>query len=138
MASDRDPPHDPGGVEDFGFDSVDDGPHTAPSGSIGNPPPREAPAPDSAGAPDLHDFDSSEPAHTHAERAPNMLPGRERRRSVFERLFVRLIATAGVVAIGVVIGAIMADNKVQGWIIGLVISVVTVVLSAILWSSRQL
>jgi hypothetical protein len=67
-----------------------------------------------------------------------MLPGRERRRSAFERLFVRLIATAGVVGIGVVIGAIMADNNSKGWIIGLVISVVTVVLSAILWSSRQL
>jgi hypothetical protein len=67
-----------------------------------------------------------------------MLPGRERRRSGVERLFVRLVATGGVIAIGVVIGAIMADNKVQGWIIGLVISVVTVVLSAILWSSRQL
>jgi hypothetical protein len=37
-----------------------------------------------------------------------------------------------------VIGAIMADNNSQGWIIGLVISIVTVVLSAILWSSRQL
>jgi hypothetical protein len=30
------------------------------------------------------------------------------------------------------------DNKVRGWIIGSVISLVTVVLSAILWSSRQL
>jgi hypothetical protein len=137
MASDRDPPHEPGGVEDFGFDSVENGPDTAPSGSIGKSR-REAPGPDSAGTPSSQDFESSEPALTHAERAPNMLPGRERRRSVFERLFVRLIATAGVVAIGVVIGAIMADNKVQGWIIGLVISVVTVVLSAILWSSRQL
>jgi hypothetical protein len=67
-----------------------------------------------------------------------MLPGRERRRSPVERLFVRIIATGGVIAIGVAIGAIMASSNVQGWIVGLVISGVTVVLSAILWSSRQL
>ncbi len=67
-----------------------------------------------------------------------MLPGRERRRSRFERLIVRLIATGGVVGIGVAIGAIMTSSKSPGWIIGLVISIVTVLLSAILWSSRQL
>lgn len=67
-----------------------------------------------------------------------MLPARERRRSVFERLLVRLIATAGVVGIGVLIAAILASSKTQGWILGLVVSIVSVVLSAILWSSRTL
>ncbi len=67
-----------------------------------------------------------------------MLPRRGRRRFGFERLLMRVIATAGIVGIGVAIGAILAASKVQGWIIGLAVAVVTVVLSAILWSSRQL
>lgn len=76
----------------------------------------------------------------HAEHEPsrNMLPGRERRRSRFERLIVRLIATAGVVAIGVAIAAIMVSSKSQGWVVGLVVSLVTVILSGLLWSSKQL
>ncbi len=68
----------------------------------------------------------------------NMLPGRQRRRFGIERLLVRLVATTGIVGIGVALGAILVSQKVQGWVIGLVIAVVTVVLSAILWSSRQL
>jgi uncharacterized membrane protein len=67
-----------------------------------------------------------------------MLPGRERRRLGLERVVVRLIATCGVVAIGVLLGAILTSSKVQGWITGLVVAGVSVVLSAVLWSSRQL
>jgi uncharacterized membrane protein len=67
-----------------------------------------------------------------------MLPGRERRRFGLERVLIRLIATGGIVGIGVVIAAIMTSSKSQGWIIGLVVSIVSVVLSAILWSSRSL
>jgi hypothetical protein len=67
-----------------------------------------------------------------------MLPGRERRRSGIERLLVRLIATAGIVGIGVALGAILISSSVAGWETGLVVAVVSVVLSAILWSSRQL
>jgi hypothetical protein len=72
------------------------------------------------------------------EQAPNMLPGRKRRPLAAERLLTRLIATAGVVGIGVAIAAIMVSSNSKGWIVGLVVSLVTVVLSAILWSSRQL
>lgn len=68
----------------------------------------------------------------------NMLPPRQRRRSGFERLIVRIIATCGIVAIGVAIAAIMVSSKSQGWVVGLVVSIVTVVLAAVLWSSRQL
>lgn len=77
---------------------------------------------------------------TSAPRADstNMLPRRERRRSPLERGFVRLVATCGIVAIGVVIGAIMTSSNSAGWLIGLVVSVVSVVLAALLWSSRQL
>jgi hypothetical protein len=67
-----------------------------------------------------------------------MLPGRERRRLGLERFMVRLVATCGVVGIGVALGAILVSSKVQGWITGLVVAIVSVVLSAILWSSRQL
>jgi hypothetical protein len=67
-----------------------------------------------------------------------MLPGRERRRLGIERLLVRLVATAGIIGIGVALAAILVSSKVQGWITGLVVAAVSVVLSAILWSSRQL
>jgi hypothetical protein len=69
--------------------------------------------------------------------SPNMLPGR-RGRPIAERLLVRLIATCGIVAIGVAIAAIMVSSHSQGWIVGLVVSIVSVVLAAILWSSRTL
>jgi hypothetical protein len=65
-----------------------------------------------------------------------MVPGRERRRTVLERGFMRVVATGGIVGISVLLGAILADA--QGWISGLVTGLVTVVLAAILWSSRQL
>jgi hypothetical protein len=84
------------------------------------------------------------PAPPVAEERPyhapssNMLPQRERRRSVLERLVVRLIATCGIVGIGVAIAAIMVSSNSQGWIVGLVVSIVTVVLAGLLWSSRML
>lgn len=74
----------------------------------------------------------------HRVESPNMLPARETRRTTLERMLVRLVATGGVIGIGVVIAAIMTSSHSLGWLIGLVVSIVTVVLSAILWSSRQL
>jgi protein-S-isoprenylcysteine O-methyltransferase Ste14 len=67
-----------------------------------------------------------------------MLPQRERSRSAPERLLVRLVATAGIVGIGVAIAAIMVSSNDQGWEVGLVVSIVSVVLAAVLWSSRVL
>jgi hypothetical protein len=72
------------------------------------------------------------------DQPKNMVPARSRRRTGVERGFMRVVATGGVVGIGVALGAILTSNKVDGWIIGLVISVVSLVLAAILWSSRQL
>jgi protein-S-isoprenylcysteine O-methyltransferase Ste14 len=66
-----------------------------------------------------------------------MLPGRQGR-SLAERLLVRVVATGGIVAIGVAIAAIMVSSNAEGWIVGLVVSVVSVVLAAILWSARTL
>lgn len=73
-----------------------------------------------------------------AARRGNMLPGRERRRFGVERLLARLIATLGIIGVGVALGAILGASKVQGWIMGLVVAAVTVILAALLWSSRQL
>jgi protein-S-isoprenylcysteine O-methyltransferase Ste14 len=67
-----------------------------------------------------------------------MLPGRQRRTLGLERMLVRLVATGGVVGVGVALGAILRSSSVEGWIIGLVVALVSVILSAILWSSRQL
>jgi hypothetical protein len=67
-----------------------------------------------------------------------MLPERHRQRSTVERGFMRLVATTGIVGIGVLLGAVLVSNTVQGWITGLVVAVVSVVLAALLWSSRQL
>ena len=72
------------------------------------------------------------------ESPRGMLPSRERRRTGVERGFMRLVATAGIVGIAVVLGAILVGQDVAGWIVGLVIGVTSVLLAALLWSSRQL
>jgi hypothetical protein len=38
----------------------------------------------------------------------------------------------------VVIAAIMTSHDSKGWLIGLVVSIVSVLLAAVLWSSRRL
>jgi hypothetical protein len=66
------------------------------------------------------------------------LDRRSRPRPYFESAFVRVIATCGIVGICVAVAAIMGTQSVAAWIIGLVISVASVVLAAVLWSSRTL
>ncbi len=85
---------------------------------------------------------AEEPAQgaAHSPRGgggPGMLPQRTSRPPL-ESAFVRLIATGGVVGIGVALGAILSSQNVAGWIVGLVVALVAVILSAILWSSRRL
>ena len=92
--------------------------------------------------------ESSDPASREARRQEReeqrhgrpqgMVPGRERRRSGIERGFMRLIATGGIIGIAVAIGAILVGQDVAGWIVGLAVGVTSVVLAALLWSSRQL
>jgi hypothetical protein len=72
------------------------------------------------------------------DRPQGMVPGRERRRTGVERGLMRLIATGGIVGIGVALGAVLVGQDVAGWIVGLVVSAVSIVLAALLWSSRQL
>jgi hypothetical protein len=61
-----------------------------------------------------------------------------RKRLPLEAPLMRVVATGGIVGIGVVIAAIMTSQDSEGWLIGLVVSIVPVVLAAILWSSRRL
>jgi uncharacterized membrane protein len=67
-----------------------------------------------------------------------MVPGRERRRTRVERGAMRLIATGGVIGIDVILGAVLVGQDVAGWIVGLVVGLTSVILAALLWSSRQL
>jgi uncharacterized membrane protein len=67
-----------------------------------------------------------------------MVPGRERRRTGIERAFMRLIATGGIIGVAVILGAVLVGQDVAGWIVGLVVGLVSVILAALLWSSRQL
>jgi hypothetical protein len=66
-----------------------------------------------------------------------MIPARAGRPAL-ESVFMRVVATAGIVGICVALAAILASQNVQGWIIGLVASTISVVLAAILWSARAL
>ena len=79
----------------------------------------------------------SEPEPLDAPAVP-FLERRSAPRRRFESLFVRLIATSGIVGVSVAIAAIMGTFSVEAWIIGLVASALSVVLAAILWSTRTL
>jgi hypothetical protein len=67
-----------------------------------------------------------------------MVPARTRRRSKVERGLMRVVATGGIIGIAVALGAILVGQDVAGWIVGLVIGLTSVILAALLWSSRQL
>jgi hypothetical protein len=95
-------------------------------------PPGERPAADVDDAPR-----APEPEGGHGT-AKGMLPDRERRRTAVERGFMRLVATAGIVGIAVLLGAVLVGQDVDGWIVGLAVGLTSVILSALLWSSRQL
>jgi hypothetical protein len=83
----------------------------------------------------VHPVEDQPVAH---ESPPTMIPGRERRRTRAERGLVRVVATGGIIGIAVLLGAILVSQDVAGWIVGLVIGLVSVILAAVLWSSRQL
>ena len=71
-------------------------------------------------------------------RQPEVMIPRRGKRLPLEGPLMRLIATAGVIAIGVVIAAIMTSQHSKGWLIGVVVATVSVVLAGVLWSSRRL
>jgi protein-S-isoprenylcysteine O-methyltransferase Ste14 len=87
----------------------------------------------------------TEPAEHPAERDERSMGGRRRsflpsrgERWGLESLFVRIVATGGIIGIGVALAAILDWQDVAAWIIGIVVSTVSVLLAALLWSSRTL
>jgi hypothetical protein len=79
-----------------------------------------------------------ERAARRAERPQGMVPGRDRRRTRLERGAMRMVATGGIIGIAVLLGAVLVGQDVAGWIVGLVVGLTSVILAALLWSSRQL
>lgn len=67
-----------------------------------------------------------------------MIPGRSRRRTKVERASMRALATGGIVGIATALGAVLVNNDIAGWIVGLAVGLTSVILAAVLWSSRQL
>jgi hypothetical protein len=55
-----------------------------------------------------------------------------------QSFFSRLVATGGIIGIGTGVAAIMGTQDVAAWIIGLVAAGVSVLLAAVVWSSRGL
>jgi hypothetical protein len=72
-----------------------------------------------------------------SERPGVMIPNR-RKRLPLEAPLMRAVASAGIVGIAVAIAAIMGSQGSQAWLIGLVVSIASLVLAAVLWSSRRL
>ena len=70
--------------------------------------------------------------------AEPFLERRSRVRPRPESLFVRVVATAGIVGISVAVAAVLGTQSVAAWVIGLVASALSVVLAAVLWSSSTL
>jgi hypothetical protein len=81
---------------------------------------------------------AAERASRRQGRPQGMVPARERRRTKVERGFMRLIATGGIIGVAVALGAVLVGQDVAGWIVGLVIGLTSVILAALLCSSRQL
>jgi hypothetical protein len=78
------------------------------------------------------------PPHDLDAPAVPFIGRRGHRRIGVESIFIRFVATGGVIGIGVAAAAIMGTQDIAVWVIGLVVSVLSVVLAAILWSSRTL
>jgi protein-S-isoprenylcysteine O-methyltransferase Ste14 len=62
---------------------------------------------------------------------------RRRRRVAVGSAVQRLVATVGVIGVGVALGAVLTSQDVDGWIIGLAVSAVSVILTGLLWSARE-
>jgi hypothetical protein len=92
---------------------------------------------DGSASPDIS-VDDSPPAGSHGSGASDGFLSSSPRRAGLESVFVRVIATAGVIAVGTALGAVLVANDVAGWIVGLAVSTVCVLCAAILWRSRQM
>ena len=72
------------------------------------------------------------------EPPQGMIPARSRRRTKLERGSMRVLATGGIIGLATALGAVLVGQGVAGWIVGLAVGVTSVILAALLWSSRQL
>lgn len=72
------------------------------------------------------------------EPPQGMIPARTRRRTKLERGSMRVLATGGIIGLATVLGAVLVSQNVDGWIVGLAVGLTSVILAALLWSSRQL
>jgi hypothetical protein len=77
------------------------------------------------------------PPESRHDEPSGFLPNRQSRLRI-ESFAVRIIATAGIVGIGTALAAILGTQDVKAWIIGLAVSLLSVLLAAVLWSSRTL
>ena len=118
----EDPP-----VPEFDFPDRD-GPVAASAPPADVPPAESPPEPAPVGPADRD---------TVTEPGDGFLSPRPPRRHV-ESVFVRVVATAGIVGIATAVGAVMGSLDVTGWLIGLVVSLLSVTLAALLWRSRIL
>ena len=73
-----------------------------------------------------------------APQAPDTFIGPRGPRWRAESVVVRIVATSGIVGISVALAAILGTQDVAYWITGLVVALVSVILAAVLWSSRTL
>jgi hypothetical protein len=71
-------------------------------------------------------------------RPEGMIPARTRRRTKLERGSMRILATGGIIGCATLLGAVLVAQDVAGWIVGLSVGLLSVILAAVLWSSRQL
>jgi hypothetical protein len=71
------------------------------------------------------------------DRPGVMIPDR-RKRLPLEAPLMRVVASAGIAGIAVVVAAIMGSQGSEPWLIGLVASLISLILAAVLWSSRRL
>jgi len=102
----------------------------------------EEPAPPSLQSGDLEGLQHgpSEEALSAEEHgsAQGMIPGRSWRRTKVERVSMRVLATGGIIGVATILGAVLVAQDVAGWIVGLSVGLASVILAALLWSSRQL
>jgi hypothetical protein len=82
-----------------------------------------------------NDVRTSEPSEDPPQ---GMIPARARRRTQFERGSMRVLATGGIIGLATALGAVLVSQDVAGWIVGLAVGLASVILAALLWSSRQL
>jgi hypothetical protein len=92
---------------------------------------------DGSSTPDIS-VDDSPSVGSHRSEASDGFLSASPSRAGLESVFVRVIATAGVIAVGTALGAVLVANDIAGWIVGLAVSTVCVLCAAILWRSRQM